>query len=114
MPVKVLILEDNPVARGFLCKVVRDSFSDTQQIVEAADLEAARRHIRASADDGFKLILVDLDGYSIDEAAVLLGCAPGTVKSRCSRGRAKLAHLRRGRVRFGVGNGIAEGCVTQA
>ena len=29
MAVKVLILEDNPVARSFLCRVVRESFSDT-------------------------------------------------------------------------------------
>ena len=28
MAVKVLILEDNPVARSFLCRVVRESFSD--------------------------------------------------------------------------------------
>jgi RNA polymerase sigma factor (sigma-70 family) len=39
------------------------------------------------------LVLVDMEGYSVDEAAELLGCAPGTVKSRCSRGRAKLAPL---------------------
>lgn len=48
-----------------------------------------------SADQRTALILVDLDGYSIEEAALLLGCAPGTVKSRCSRGRAKLAPLLR-------------------
>ena len=30
---------------------------------------------------------------SIDEAARILGCAPGTVNSRCSRGRARLAVL---------------------
>ncbi len=39
------------------------------------------------------LILVDLHGYSVDEAAALLACAPGTVKSRCHRGRARLAPL---------------------
>ena len=27
MAVKVLIVEDNPVARSFLCRVVRESFS---------------------------------------------------------------------------------------
>ena len=43
MAVKVLILEDNPVARSFLCRVVRESFSDQLQIIEAADLETARR-----------------------------------------------------------------------
>jgi len=39
------------------------------------------------------LVLVDMEGYSVDEAAAILGCAPGTVKSRCSRGRAKLVPL---------------------
>ncbi len=65
MGVKVLILEDNPVARSFLCRVVRESFSDTHQITEAGDLETARRHIRQAPDDGsgnhFKLVLVDLE-----------------------------------------------------
>ncbi|HSF26607.1 MAG TPA: RNA polymerase sigma factor SigM [Actinomycetes bacterium] len=36
------------------------------------------------------LVLVDMHGYSVEEAARLLGCAPGTIKSRCARGRAKL------------------------
>jgi RNA polymerase sigma-70 factor, ECF subfamily len=39
------------------------------------------------------LVLVDMEGYSIDETAAMLGCAPGTVKSRCSRARARLAPL---------------------
>lgn len=39
------------------------------------------------------LVLVDMAGYSVAEAAVMLGCAPGTIKSRCSRGRARLAPL---------------------
>lgn len=41
------------------------------------------------------LVLVDMEGYSVDEAARILDCAPGTVKSRCSRGRARLAPLLR-------------------
>lgn len=57
--------------------------------------EVERALAQLSADQRAALVLVDLDGYSIDEAAVLLGCAPGTVKSRCSRGRAKLAPLLR-------------------
>ncbi|WP_374590016.1 LuxR C-terminal-related transcriptional regulator [Aquabacterium sp.] len=68
MGVKVLIVEDNPVARGFLSRVVRESFSDVSGIVEAGDLEAARHLLghragqRASATpDGFKLVLVDLE-----------------------------------------------------
>lgn len=44
------------------------------------------------------IVLVDVEGYSVAETAKLLGIAEGTVKSRCARGRAKLAkvlgHLR--------------------
>ena len=68
MAVKVLILEDNPVARGFLCRVVRESFSDTIAITECGDLESARAQIRLTGGasglhgvDPFKLILVDLE-----------------------------------------------------
>jgi RNA polymerase sigma-70 factor, ECF subfamily len=39
------------------------------------------------------LVLVDMEGYSVEETAAMLECAPGTVKSRCSRGRARLAPL---------------------
>ena len=39
------------------------------------------------------LVLVDMEGYSVDDAAAVLDCAPGTVKSRCSRGRARLLPL---------------------
>lgn len=68
MAVKVLILEDNPAAREFLGRVVRESFSDTITIVEAGDLESARRAVRIAGGaqgyhgvDPFKLILVDLE-----------------------------------------------------
>ena len=39
------------------------------------------------------LVLVDMEGYPVAEAAEILDCAVGTVKSRCSRGRARLATL---------------------
>ncbi|MBA2955055.1 RNA polymerase sigma factor SigM [Nocardioides sp. MAH-18] len=39
------------------------------------------------------LVLVDMEGYPVAEAAVMLDCPVGTVKSRCSRGRARLAEL---------------------
>jgi RNA polymerase sigma-70 factor, ECF subfamily len=38
-------------------------------------------------------VLVDMEGYSVEETAAILECAPGTVKSRCSRARAKLLPL---------------------
>ena len=39
------------------------------------------------------LVLVDMEGYPVADVAVMLDCAVGTVKSRCSRGRTKLAEL---------------------
>lgn len=46
------------------------------------------------------LVLVDMQGYPVAEAAELLGVPVGTVKSRCARGRARLLplvrHLREG------------------
>jgi DNA-binding NarL/FixJ family response regulator len=80
MPIKVLIVEDNPVARTFLSRVVRESFSDELLISEASDLESARRLILRSQDMNvalefaatpskpddassplFKLVMVDLE-----------------------------------------------------
>jgi RNA polymerase sigma-70 factor, ECF subfamily len=44
------------------------------------------------------LVVVDMLGFSVDDAAAILDCSPGTVKSRCARARARLlpyvAHLR--------------------
>src|SRR5262245_47595468 len=81
MAVKVLIVEDNPVARSFLCRVVRDSFSDALAITEAGDLESARGHIglRPAAPhptevEPFKLMLLDLelpDGNGLELLAQL-------------------------------------------
>jgi RNA polymerase sigma-70 factor, ECF subfamily len=48
---------------------------------------------RLNPDQRAALVLVDMQGYSVEEAATILGCAPGTVKSRCARGRARLAPL---------------------
>ena len=63
---KVLIVEDNPVARSFLTRVVRESFSDTLIITEAGDLETARRRLAVDVlgspgVEPYKLILVDLE-----------------------------------------------------
>jgi DNA-binding NarL/FixJ family response regulator len=85
MAVKVLIVEDNPVARSFLTRVVKESFSDALLITEAGDLETARRQIGPLRDgaqtaDPFKLILVDLelpDGNGLELLAEL-GQYPAT------------------------------------
>jgi RNA polymerase sigma-70 factor (ECF subfamily) len=51
-------------------------------------------------DQRAALVLVDVQGYPVADAAVILGVAEGTIKSRCARGRARMAialgHLRPG------------------
>lgn len=39
------------------------------------------------------LVLLEMQGYSVADIAAMLGIAEGTVKSRCARGRARLAVL---------------------
>jgi RNA polymerase sigma-70 factor, ECF subfamily len=62
-----------------------ESAEQRDQVLAALD--------RLNADQRAALVLVDMQGYSVEEAATMLGCAPGTVKSRCARGRARLAPL---------------------
>src|SRR6185312_2622603 len=49
-------------------------------------------------DQKAALVLVDMEGYPVAEAAAILEVPSGTVKSRCARGRARLlpmlTHLR--------------------
>jgi RNA polymerase sigma-70 factor, ECF subfamily len=66
----------------------------------AIDVMAALRQL--VPDQRAALVLVDMLGYSIADAAEVLGVSEGTVKSRAARGRARLlprlAHLRPGAV----------------
>jgi RNA polymerase sigma-70 factor (ECF subfamily) len=59
---------------------------DTALVVRAALAQL-------SVEQRTALILVDVQGYPVAEAALMLGVAEGTVKSRCARGRARLAVL---------------------
>jgi RNA polymerase sigma-70 factor, ECF subfamily len=60
------------------------------------DVKAALRTL--PPDQQAALVLVDMLGYAVADAAEILGVSEGTVKSRCARGRARLlprlAHLR--------------------
>jgi RNA polymerase sigma-70 factor (ECF subfamily) len=62
----------------------------------AADVHAALATL--SPDQRAAIVLVDIEGYPVDEVAEMLDVPTGTVKSRCARGRAKLlpllSHLR--------------------
>ncbi|HVY08913.1 MAG TPA: RNA polymerase sigma factor SigM [Mycobacteriales bacterium] len=42
-------------------------------------------------DQAAAVVLVDIEGYSVEEASRILGVPTGTVKSRCARARARLA-----------------------
>lgn len=59
------------------------------------------------------LVLVDMQGYPVSEAAEVLEVAVGTVKSRCARGRARLlpllTHLRPGGLAKGSDAATREG-----
>jgi RNA polymerase sigma factor, sigma-70 family len=46
-----------------------------------------------SVEHRLAVVLVDMEGWSVADAAQILDVRPGTVKSRCARGRAKLAVL---------------------
>jgi RNA polymerase sigma-70 factor (ECF subfamily) len=64
----------------------------------AALVDERRRMVQAAlatlpAEQRAALVLVDMEGYPVAEVALMLDCAEGTVKSRCSRGRARLAEL---------------------
>ena len=69
--------------------------STTTRPTRAVAAERRRRVLAAlatlPAEQRAALVLVDMEGYPVAEVAEMLGCAEGTVKSRCSRGRARLA-----------------------
>jgi RNA polymerase sigma-70 factor (ECF subfamily) len=69
--------------------------ADATDAVEASERRTDVMAALATLPDEQRaaLVLIDMEGYSVDDAAQILNCAPGTVKSRCSRGRARLVPL---------------------
>ena len=64
MSVHVLIVEENPQARAFMTRVIRESLTDELVISEAANLESARAALgrqAGSAQTTFDIVLIDLD-----------------------------------------------------
>lgn len=88
-----------PVADDELIEAAeRDVQLPDQTLEREVSMEVSAALKMLPADQRAALVLVDMMGYSVDDAAQVLQVPSGTVKSRCARGRAKLApilsHLR--------------------
>jgi RNA polymerase sigma-70 factor (ECF subfamily) len=72
------------------------SLDSAEAIETRLDVDAALRTL--PPEQRAALVLVDMLGYSVADAAEILEVSPGTVKSRCARGRSRLlphlSHLR--------------------
>ena len=77
-------------------ELVAESAPDPVEQQELRD-DLAAALAQLNDDQRVALVLVDVEGYPVEEAATILGVPAGTVKSRCARGRARLARLLRGR-----------------
>ncbi len=66
----------------------RDEIADQDTRLAVQDALAALPEDQRTA-----IVLVDVEGYSVAETASVLGVAEGTIKSRCARGRMRLAKL---------------------
>ena len=102
--------------RAWMFTILRNHFytmrrKQKREVEDADGLLAGRMSVKPSHDgrlalEEFKeafaqlrdeqreaLLLVGVSGFSVEEAAEMCGCAPGTIKSRASRGRKHLAEL---------------------
>jgi RNA polymerase sigma-70 factor (ECF subfamily) len=81
----------------------RTSTGERDDPEEAAIADERRRALLAAlatlpVEQRAALVLVDMEGHPVAEVAAMLECAEGTVKSRCARGRTRLAALLRERL----------------
>lgn len=70
-------------------RAVPDPRDEMDRLELRMEIDKALRAL--PVDQRSAIVLVDVEGLSVSEAAEVLGVPEGTVKSRCSRGRAKLA-----------------------
>ncbi|MBR7834349.1 RNA polymerase sigma factor SigM [Actinospica durhamensis] len=77
--------------------VWREAVTDPVDMAEQRDLRLVLEQALATLplEQRAAVVLVDVQGLPVEEAARVLGVPSGTVKSRCARGRAKLAGILR-------------------
>lgn len=70
-----------------------EGIHETTSFADQSDTKVIITQALATLPDDQRLALTMtiIEGYSIDEAAAIAGVAPGTIKSRCSRGKEALA-----------------------
>ena len=70
-----------------------DTLPDGRDAIAAKELQVVMQQalMELPEEQRVPIVLVDVEGYPVEDVAVMLGIPSGTVKSRCSRGRAKLA-----------------------
>lgn len=70
-----------------------DNLPDARDSIAAKEMQVVVQQalMELPEDQRVPIVLVDVEGYPVEDVAAMLGIPSGTVKSRCSRGRAKLA-----------------------
>ena len=71
--------------------VVSDDWSLEKDPASTGQVSARQALMTLPPDQRAAVVIVDMEGYSVADAAALLGVPTGTVKSRCARGRLKLS-----------------------
>ncbi|MFY0406570.1 RNA polymerase sigma factor SigM [Solicola sp. PLA-1-18] len=77
-----------PAVRGLDLELVPGPTSERETVLDVRAAVAALPDAQQRA-----VVMVYLQGYSVEETARVLGCAAGTVKSRCARARDVLGGL---------------------
>ena len=85
---------DEPVSTqdGDMNRQLADRMEGPEEFVERLEVQRTVQAGIDSLDEDYRLVVIlrDLQGYSYDEIATIMGCSLGTVKSRLNRARRAL------------------------
>jgi RNA polymerase sigma-70 factor (ECF subfamily) len=82
----------NPLYTNVILSEDSATVADRTGLVDTA-LVVRQALMRLPPEQRAAVVAVDMAGYSVADTARLLNVAEGTVKSRCARGRSRLASL---------------------